>query len=101
MTNIHPGTIDEVYKCASINLSPNTVGQLALSMLVNPPAAGDESYEQFIKEKAAELSSLRRRAHMVTDGFNALEGVTCNFTEGAMYSFPQVGYYTGSCGSSV
>jgi glutamate--glyoxylate aminotransferase len=27
---------------------------------------------------------------MVTDGFNALEGVTCNFTEGAMYSFPQI-----------
>jgi hypothetical protein len=27
---------------------------------------------------------------MVTDGFNALEGVQCNFTEGAMYSFPQI-----------
>lgn len=27
---------------------------------------------------------------MVTDGFNSLQGVTCNFTEGAMYSFPQV-----------
>lgn len=27
---------------------------------------------------------------MVTDGFNELEDVTCNFTEGAMYSFPQV-----------
>lgn len=89
MTNIHPGTIDEVYKCASINLSPNSVGQIALSMLVNPPAPGDDSYEQHIKEKNAELVSLRRRAHMVTDGFNALEGVTCNFTEGAMYSFPQ------------
>ncbi len=28
MTNIHPGTIDEIYKCASINLSPNTSGQV-------------------------------------------------------------------------
>ena len=26
----------------------------------------------------------RRRAHAMTDGFNALEGVTCTFTEGAM-----------------
>ncbi len=26
----------------------------------------------------------------MTDGFNALEDVTCNFTEGAMYSFPQI-----------
>eukprot|EP00983_Pelagomonas_calceolata_P096732 1158164-Pelagomonas_calceolata.AAC.5 len=28
MTNIHPGTIEEVYKCASINLCPNTMGQV-------------------------------------------------------------------------
>jgi len=90
MTNIHPGTVDEMYKCASINLSPNTMGQIALSVLVNPPKPGDESYEQFAREKSAELASLRRRAHMVTDGFNALEGVSCNFTEGAMYSFPQI-----------
>jgi glutamate--glyoxylate aminotransferase len=58
--------------------------------MVNPPKPGDESYEQYNKERNAELASLRRRAHMITDGFNALEGVTCNFTEGAMYSFPRV-----------
>lgn len=27
---------------------------------------------------------------MMTDAFNSLEGVTCNFTEGAMYSFPRL-----------
>jgi len=36
------------------------------------------------------LASLRRRAHIMTDAFNSLEGVTCNFTEGAMYSFPRL-----------
>ncbi|MEW5315685.1 MAG: hypothetical protein WDW38_007095 [Sanguina aurantia] len=91
MTNIHPGTIEEVYKCASINLSPNTMGQIAMSILMNPPKPGDESYETWATERGSELSSLRRRAQMVTDGFNAMEGMTCNFTEGAMYSFPQVG----------
>jgi len=25
--NLHPRTVDELYKCASINLCPNTVGQ--------------------------------------------------------------------------
>lgn len=90
MTNIHPGTIEEMYKVASINLSPNTVGQIAMSCLVNPPKPGDPSYGEWQKEREAELQSLRRRAHMVTDGFNSLDGVTCNFTEGAMYSFPQL-----------
>jgi glutamate--glyoxylate aminotransferase len=89
-TNIHPGAVEEMYKVCSINLSPNTVGQIAMSCLVNPPKKGDASYDQFTKEREAELASLRRRAQMVTDGFNSLEGVTCNFTEGAMYSFPQL-----------
>lgn len=90
MTNIHPGTVDQMYKCTSINLCPNTMGQIALSVLVNPPKPGDESYEQYTQETSSELASLRRRAHMVTDAFNALEGVTCNVTEGAMYAFPRI-----------
>ena len=71
---------------ASINLSPGTVGQVAMSCMVNPPKPGSPSYDLWKEEREGELSSLRRRAHMVTDGFNALQGVTCNFTEGAMYS---------------
>ena len=26
----------------------------------------------------------------MTDGFNSCKNVVCNFTEGAMYSFPQI-----------
>jgi hypothetical protein len=50
--------------------------------MVDPPAPGEPSHALWAKEQADELASLRRRAHMVTDGFNALPGVTCNFTEG-------------------
>ena len=32
-TNIHPGTIDQIYKIASINLSPNTTGQVRVSVM--------------------------------------------------------------------
>ncbi|XP_039130555.1 glutamate--glyoxylate aminotransferase 2-like isoform X1 [Dioscorea cayenensis subsp. rotundata] len=38
----------------------------------------------------AVLESLRRRAQIMTDGFNSCRNVVCNFTEGAMYSFPQI-----------
>lgn len=61
-----------------------------MSLMVNPPKPGMPSYEQFRAEKDEILSTLRERAHIMTDGFNSLEGVTCNFTEGAMYSFPQI-----------
>lgn len=89
-TNFHPGAIDEMYKLVSVNLSPNTVGQAMMSLMVKPPKEGDESYPQYKTEMDEGLASLRRRAHIMTDAFNALEGVTCNFTEGAMYSFPRL-----------
>lgn len=74
----------------SINLSPNTTGQVAMSLMVNPPKKDDASHDSFYAEKHAVAESLRRRAHIMTDGFNGLENVSCQFTEGAMYSFPRL-----------
>ncbi|KAG6764718.1 hypothetical protein POTOM_032201 [Populus tomentosa] len=99
MTNIPPKTVDEIYKVASVSLSPNVPAQIFVSrlahsvvmgLMVNPPKPGDISYEQFIRESKGILESLRRRARMMTDGFNSCRNVICNFTEGAMYSFPQI-----------
>ncbi|KAL8157043.1 glutamate--glyoxylate aminotransferase 2 [Apium graveolens] len=90
MTNIPPQTVDEIYKVASISLSPNVPGQIFMGVMVNPPKPGDISYDQFIRESKGILGSLRKRAQIMTDGFNSCRNVVCNFTEGAMYSFPQV-----------
>lgn len=90
MTNISPKTVDEIYKVASISLSPNVPGQIFLGLMMNPPKPSDISYAQFISESKAILESLRRRAHIMTNGFNSCRNVVCNFTEGAMYSFPQI-----------
>ena len=57
---------------------------------MNPPKPGEESYDLWKKERDDIIASMTRRAHIMTDGFNSLEGVSCNFTEGAMYSFPQI-----------
>lgn len=66
------------------------VVQVSMSLMCNPPKQGDVSFEQYKSEKAATLASLRRRAHIMTDAFNACEGITSNFVEGAMYSFPRL-----------
>ncbi|KAL1828719.1 hypothetical protein DCAR_0207974 [Daucus carota subsp. sativus] len=90
MTNIPPQTVDEIYKVASISLSPNVPGQIFMGVMVNPPKPGDISYDRFARESKGILGSLRKRAQIMTDGFNSCRNVVCNFTEGAMYSFPQV-----------
>ncbi|KAK9030083.1 hypothetical protein V6N11_031517 [Hibiscus sabdariffa] len=90
MTNIPPQTVDEIYKISSISLSPNVPAQIFMGLMVNPPKPGDISYEQYVRESKGILESLRRRARIMTDGFNSCKNVVCNFTEGAMYSFPQI-----------
>eukprot|EP00605_Chrysophyceae_sp_TOSAG23-4_P001897 GSChrysophyteH1.ASY1.ANO1.2095.1 assembled CDS len=88
--NIRDDVVDEMYKIAAINLCSNMPGQVALGIMVNPPQPGDESYPLYSQEKNAALESLKRRAVKITEAFNSLEGVTCQPTEGAMYSFPRI-----------
>ncbi|XP_057948452.1 glutamate--glyoxylate aminotransferase 2 [Malania oleifera] len=90
MTNIPPKTVDEIYKVVSIQLSPNVPAQILMGMMVNPLKPGDISYDKFVAESKGIIESLTRRAHIMTDGFNSCRNVVCNFTEGAMYSFPQI-----------
>ncbi|KAG2254711.1 hypothetical protein Bca52824_084847 [Brassica carinata] len=85
-----PSTVEEIYKVASIALSPNVSAQIFMGLMVSPPKPGDISYDQFVRESKGILESLRRGAGIMTDGFNSCKNVVCNFTEGAMYSFPQI-----------
>eukprot|EP00899_Mesostigma_viride_P015787 jgi/Mesvir1/24209/Mv10923-RA.5 len=68
-----------LYKLTSISLCSNVIGQLLTGLMMSPP-----------KEKQAVLQSLARRAKVVTQRLNQLEGVTCNEVEGALYAFPQI-----------
>jgi aspartate/methionine/tyrosine aminotransferase len=58
------------------------VVQIAVGLMVNPPRPGDQSYPLFRREHTRVTSSLKRRARLMTDMFNSLEGVTCQDTEG-------------------
>ena len=48
--------------------------------------AGDESYELYSKERDGIFTSLGYRAQLLVDGLNALPGISCNPSEGAMYA---------------
>ncbi|XP_042376435.1 alanine aminotransferase 2-like isoform X1 [Zingiber officinale] len=92
---------EQIRKVATVNLCfSNISGQILVSLVMNPPKIGDESYESFNAEKQGILSSLARRAKILClccfimqaleDAFNGLEGVICNKAEGAMYLFPRL-----------
>ncbi|CAM6087577.1 unnamed protein product [Calypogeia fissa] len=90
VTGLPQDVKDQLYKLASVNLCSNISGQILMSIIMNPPKKGDESYELYRSERDGILSSLARRAKLLTEALNKLEGVTCNEAEGAMYAFPRL-----------
>merc|ERR1719309_1700953 len=61
-----------------------------MDTVVNPPVEGEPSYADWSQERDSTLDSLARRAKLVADTLNSIEGITCNTVQGAMYAFPQI-----------
>jgi alanine transaminase len=89
--NFDPQVKGQLWKLSSIQLCCNLNGQVMMSLMVDPPRKGDESYDRYVQERDEQIASLKRRAERLNKLFNTeLEGVTCNPAEGAMYLFPQI-----------
>lgn len=95
--NFDADTVAEFYKLASVNLCSNLQGQMMVACMTNPPKEGDESYELYAKERDGILDSLKRRAVKLVAAYNEMEGVTCNETQGALYTFPQIRLSNNAC----
>merc|ERR1719370_965304 len=80
----------QLTKLISSRLCPPVPGQAAMDVVVNPPQPGQESYELFAQQKEKVLEDLKYKAKLVADTFNAIEGVTCQTVQGAMYAFPNI-----------
>lgn len=92
VTNVEQPVLDQLYKLSSMSLCANLTGQVMVDLMLKPPQPSDPSWTLFQQEKDAQLSSLARRAKILEAGLNSLTGVTCNPSEGAMYTFPQINF---------
>ena len=80
----------QMKKLAASTLSSNTIGQIIVGLMVNPPKPGDDSYPLYEAETNSIYESLKRRANKLYQKLNELEGVSCQPIEGAMYAFPTI-----------
>ena len=90
LVNVQQDVVDQIYKMASITLCPPVTGQVGVDLLVDPPKPGEPSYELFEKETSITHQSLLDRSAYMSEKFNALEGMSCQKAEGAMYLFPSI-----------
>lgn len=90
--NFNPAVVEQLVKLKSINLCSNSLGQVMVELMVNPPTSGvsDKTKSLFLQEYRDLLESLKYRAKIVTKVLNEMVNVKCNEVEGAMYAFPSV-----------
>lgn len=58
--------------------------------MVHGPKEFGPSFQQFKEEESSIFDSLKRKSKFVVDGLNAIDGISCVPSEGAMYAFPRV-----------
>jgi aspartate/methionine/tyrosine aminotransferase len=88
--NVPEDVAAQILKLQSVSLCANLSGQVAVYVMVHPPKAGTESQANFAMERKAIIDEMKKRAVILADGLNAIEGIECNLIEGAMYAFPSV-----------
>ncbi|XP_060802433.1 alanine aminotransferase 1 [Amyelois transitella] len=90
LCNVQADVQAQLYKAISAMLCPTTLGQTAVDCVARPPFPGEPSYNLWKSERDAVLASLNKRARMIAETFNSMEGFTCNIVQGAMYAFPRI-----------
>ncbi|KAF8964819.1 transaminase [Flammula alnicola] len=89
-TNFSDEVIALLYKMVSVGLCPPLSGQIALDSMVRPPKPGQESHELWKKETDTIHAALADRTQAMASRLNALPGVSCVDSPGALYLYPQI-----------
>jgi alanine transaminase len=88
--NIDDDIIALVYKMVSVGLCPPLAGQVGVDCMVRPPRSGDASYALWKAETDATHAALAQRTKTMAARLNALPGVSCVDSPGALYLFPRI-----------
>jgi aspartate/methionine/tyrosine aminotransferase len=88
--NIPADVAAQITKLQSVSLCSNLTGQVAVYCMVSPPEQGSPSHALYVSERDAILNELKKRAVILAEALNNIDGIECNAVAGAMYAFPRV-----------
>lgn len=89
-TNIPEDIIALIYKMVSVGLCAPLAGQIGVDCMVRPPKPGSPSYPLWKQETDTIHSALASRIRIMAQRLNALPGVSCVESPGALYLFPSL-----------
>lgn len=74
-TNFDKDWLEQYNKLSSISLCSNITGQLAMSLVCNPPTDIPGCKDLYAKERIDLLESLKKKSFKIYDVLNELEGI--------------------------
>lgn len=89
-TNFREDVRALLYKMVSVGLCPPLSGQIGVDSMVRPPQPGSPSYALWKEETDTIHGALAQRTKIMTDRLNALPGVSCVQSPGALYLYPRL-----------
>lgn len=90
VANVPEETIALLYKMVSVNLCMPVSGQIGVDCMVRPPRPGDESYALWKQETDTIHQALAARTVTMATRLDALPGMSCAPSPGALYLFPRL-----------
>jgi len=85
--NMPDDVLAELVKLQSISLCSSVVGQMAVYVMVSPPQPNEASYRRYVEERDGILRSLKAKAEVLSREINAIEGMSVESPQGALYAF--------------
>lgn len=79
-----------LYKMVSVGLCPPLSGQVGVDCLMRPPREGEPSHAQWKQETDTIHTALAHRTQLMAARLNALPGVSCVNSPGALYLYPKL-----------
>lgn len=73
--NFDPEWVAQFNKLVSISLCSNITGQLAMSLVCNPPTDIAECKDLYTQERNDLLASLKKKSFKIYEVFNELDGI--------------------------
>jgi aspartate/methionine/tyrosine aminotransferase len=85
--NVDADVLAQFVKLQSIQLCANVPGQIATYAMVMPPRPGEPSHALWSAERSAILAGLQRKAEILAEAVNRIDGMSLVTPLGAMYAF--------------
>eukprot|EP00927_Polykrikos_kofoidii_P048999 TRINITY_DN43151_c0_g1_i1.p1 TRINITY_DN43151_c0_g1~~TRINITY_DN43151_c0_g1_i1.p1 ORF type:complete len:522 (+),score=65.46 TRINITY_DN43151_c0_g1_i1:103-1668(+) len=88
--NVNQDAMDQMYKLASISSCSNVFGQALMASAARLPPVGCPSRVDLDDCSESLRRDLERKAKMVTRRLNAIDGISCQCVDGAVFAFPNI-----------